>query len=478
MKPYRTLFTGTLVQDSALSVGGSSIGAGTVDDPLCRDGKNRLTLRGSTLAGALVATLRKLVPHLPKEISAGAKPDKDTPAPPPSLWQVFTTHPQAEHLETRQGVGIRQDTGAAAKGVLFDLETLPRGTRWNFVMEVNTHADKEDEAERLAAAALLEWRRGRCWLGRSVARGLGWLHLENLCAWRLNTSHIDLWPDSRLKLDAAIDQVQKTSSIRCIEAGNFKDVFAPLPVGDWRYLEIEGTIQVGERDNGYGVDALSVGGHAANLGLTTYNSHYLKPCGQALQKRKDNFIPDAAIVLTQKVDGELEPFLPGSGLRGPLRHALSRWLRAQGKTIRDPNVRDVPTDKQDDSAAVEDWFGNFERSARLLVRDAYLQEGSEWRAAWLQHHAEDEFAGGVYGSSKFDRVALMQAEFEWKLVFELDPKYTQEVVLEAFRPVLRLAENSHLPVGGGQWRGVGWPRWQVKQIRLGWAGEDTHEQQG
>ena len=55
-----------------------------------------------------------------------------------------------------------------------------------------------------------------------------------------------------------------------------------------------------------------------------------------------------------------EPFIPGSSLRGPLRHALSRRYRAHGETIRDPNG-DRSRGKQRDE--VEALFGSL-KSAR------------------------------------------------------------------------------------------------------------------
>lgn len=57
---YRTLYLGTLVQESFLSAGGTDDPDTTVDSPFCRDGHERPTLRGSGLAGALVATLRRI----------------------------------------------------------------------------------------------------------------------------------------------------------------------------------------------------------------------------------------------------------------------------------------------------------------------------------------------------------------------------------------------------------------------------------
>lgn len=478
MNGYRTLFTGTLVQDSALSVGGSSVGASGMDDPLCRDGRNRLTLRGSTLAGALIATARKIDPNLPPEISSGnPSTSPDTPAT-RSLWQFFNSHPESEILETRQGVGIRQDTGAAAEGVLFDVETLARGTKWPFYLEVNTRGEKGKKAEELAAAALLEWSRGRCWIGRNVARGLGWLHLQNLQAWRLDTDDIDLWPDSSRTLKEAVDEVKKALKTP-VDKNDFATTFKlSSPAGNWHYLEIEGDLVTGKRKDGYGLDALSIGGHAANQSLLQWDNHFLKPEGQTEAARKDAFDTDFAIVMTRRANDDVEPFIPGSALRGPMRHALSRQLRRQGKTIRDPNVRvngsNPPDDSADDSADVEQWFGNFERSARLLVRDAYLDETAPtWNAAWLQHHAGDEFAGGVFGSSKFDRVVLLDGKFKWKMVIEAENKEMADNAWQSFQTLRKLGEAGHLPVGGGQWRGFGWIRWENITVRSGKAGEDA-----
>ncbi len=464
MRDYITLFSGYLVQDSALSVGGNNDADGTVDDPLCRDGQGRFTLRGTTLAGALLATARKLYQHLPAEISAASAEQDDNnrkKIPPRSVWQFFTSHPEtvSESSESRQGVGILQATGAAAEGALFDIETLPRGTRWRFYLavdmsQVSENMGLDSNPASIAAAALLEWQQGRCWIGRAVARGLGWLHLEDLTAYCLDTSHLDLWPDSSLSLPEALEEVAK--KVEAIPAERFVDKFGSFSFRNpWHYVEINGRLQVGERDNGYGIDALAVGGHAASEALTEWNSHYLTNKGQQLEKQKEEFAPDSSIVLTRSSNGELQPFIPGSALRGPLRHTLSRFLRAKGKEIQDPNQKNSePTDM------VAKLFGNLKKSAALLISDAYLVN-DDWQAVWLQHHAEDEFSAGVYESSKFDRVALVNAEFAWRFVIEVQDEKDAEEYLQLLMPIFEYGEQGFLPVGGGQWRGLGWVKWVV-----------------
>jgi CRISPR/Cas system CSM-associated protein Csm3 (group 7 of RAMP superfamily) len=481
--PYRTLFVGTLVQDSALSTGGTDTLSG-VDDPLCRDGQNRVTLRGTTLAGALIATARTFYPKMPPEIcldetNKSKKPDESEQPSMPSLWRFYTTHPlkkenSAKNIpetEARQGVTIHAQTGAAMDQALFDMETLPPGTRWPFLLEVDSWRAEGIPAEQIAAMALLEWQRKRGWIGRSVARGLGWLHLENLQAYCLNTEHLNLWPNSFKSLDEVLKEIEK--KVTAIDATQFSESFQlsehfKIPR---YYIEIKGHIHVGERDNSYGLDALSISGHAANLDLSRWDKeHYLSPEGKSEKSCQNDFDPDNSIVMTYR-NGRYEPFIPGSSLRGVLRHALSRYLRQKGKKVYAPSDGLSEKKIKDIVAKLFGYVGKAEaRGATLLIQDAYLVD-DKWQAAWLQQHAEDEFSGGVYGTGKFERVALLQAQFAWRMVIEAKTPRQAHLYYQRLKPILKLGEQGHLPLGGNQWRGLGWVKWQVKTIHEGWAGE-------
>ena len=470
MKSYRTIFTGNLVQQSALSVGGNEP-SGVVDSPCCSDGLGRPTLRGTTLAGALIATARKIFEKLPDGITG-----RDSSIHFPlefssSAWRFFNAHPEqstAPAPEFRQGVGIRQDTGAASSGVLFDVETFPRGTQWPFCLEVDTTLPNGPEIAATAAAALLEWSYGRCWIGRSVARGLGWMKLEGLEARSLTVDHLELWPDSSKDPFELIPQLP----IPVIKPEAFTDYFklTALSKQPWSYLEIDGTIDVGLSDDGYGLDAISVGGHTANQAFAQWSDNYLGPQGKNDKSKHKDFSPDNHIVLTKNLNDDLEPFVPGSGLRGTIRHALSRMLRMKGNNVGDPGVRQDHT-ALNEPDEVEKIFGTMEDSSSLLVRDAYLETGSKWTAAWMQHHAEDEFTGGVFGSSKFDRVALTEARLCWKMTIEAETREDCLARWKMLEPVLDLGAKGHLPLGGAQWRGLGWPRWSVNRAILIKAGD-------
>ena len=93
MKSYRTIFTGNLVQQSALSVGGNEP-SGVVDSPCCSDGLGRPTLRGTTLAGALIATARKIVEKLPGGITVDDHQHTSTSEFALSAWRFFNAHPE------------------------------------------------------------------------------------------------------------------------------------------------------------------------------------------------------------------------------------------------------------------------------------------------------------------------------------------------------------------------------------------------
>lgn len=423
-KPYRTLFVGTLVQESFLSTGGSDDIFTTVDSPFCRDGLNRPTLRGTGLAGALIATLRRLKEEVPATIS-GSDNGRN-----PSVWRFFNSHPQTDTAYAyRQHVAIDARTGAAADSALFNVETLPPGTCWPFLLEVDTARDVD--AAVLARETLVHWVAGRCLIGREVARGMGWMRLECLQEYTLTADHIDQWPCAGQSHDYA-EYISTTINAvgQPVESAN-----NDLP----GWCEITGELVAGERDDGYGIDSLSIGGHASEELAAAWDESFLGAEGMGEHEAKSCFDPDFAVV-TLEQNGKRIPYIPGSSLRGPLRHALSRLCKSRKGTD-----------------LTESIFGTPEQSAKLLIRDAFLVDEHTLRMAWLQLHAEDEFTAGAYKSSKFDRVTVMQGVFKWKMVIE----NATEEEMNALKDLFALACIGQIGIGGGQWRGHGWLRWYI-----------------
>ena len=385
---YRLLVRGELVQDSGLTVGGRDI-ASPADAPLARDGRGRLVLRGSGLAGAMVAQARQLygVDGVDRSISAGVPMKRGGDAVFPSVWDPWNAHVVGEEpeIQIRAGVGIDQTTGARATGVLYDAEVVPRGTRWRYQLELRLDEAFEaggDElvtrVQAMASAVLLEWLEGRCWLGADVARGKGWCHLDpdTLEVLRLGWEDRGLWPNTGADVwkDPALD-IAGSKAARCL-LEELRDAFAPT--GPWHQLDVRVHIQVGEYapdDQGsWGLDGLMVGGHAAGLGKpgpeAGQERHWVLPDGMGIEDFAEAFGPDASMVSSPNGEG-YEPFLPGSSLRGPLRHALSWLLRREGQVIADPNAEGGRPGAPGIDDLPAKLFGTVSRSARLLIRDAY-----------------------------------------------------------------------------------------------------------
>ncbi len=485
---YRTLFAGTLLQKSALSVGGNA-GDAPVDNPFCRDGAGRLTLVGEGIAGAFIASARKL--YTDQSLPPSLLKAQDGSIF-PSAWQVFTSHPlanggAASDPELRYGVGIRQATGAAAGTNLRDSEIVPRGTAWPFLLDVDWLAAERakdtdaGEAEGIAAAVIREWMAGRCWLGRDVARGMGWMELQDVTVFRLSSEHVRRWPDSFLEPAGALAGLERYGVERMPFVDAIKLMRVPNPNQDWDYLHLAGSIRVGpcsqiERSEGtgYGLDALSIGGGGFLSTDEVWSSaHWISPAGKRMSEVEADFNTDSLIAMTCPAGAAgYEPYIPGGSLRGVLRHALSRRRRRLKERIEDPNAPGAygTTDRKRDP--VEELFGDAADisaddrcAASLLMCDSHLDTASvrNWQAAVLQRHAGDEFTGGVFESSKFDASSILDASFQWEMVIE-GPRERVRAGWKQLRPVLEQARLGHVGLGGDNWAGTGWPRWILNSV--------------
>lgn len=441
------LIRGELVQQTAANFGGNGE-SDWVDHVLCRDGQDRYTLRGETLAGALAATARRMFKDLPKQIGDGGNKQ-------PSVWRVFTSHPEhVQNATIRQNVRIDNQTGAAADGALFDMETLPQQTRWPFILEIDrARAGKEAETViKVTLHALAAWEKGRCWLGRSVARGTGWFKLEEIHVAEVGWEE---WPDSSVDdIAQCFDKKFKNT------AQKLADVLRLYPAqadGGWSWLEYRLTLTVGEAKNGYGMGLLSVGGHSGDvLSLDIENDlidnkRLLLPEAGLNKNVTQTWIADQTFAF-ERINGIVKPYIPGSSIRGVLRHAAEWWAQKHGIPLAD----------------LENVFGNMTdkpKSGALLIQDAHLLK-EDWQAVLLKMHAEDEFAGGVYESALFDRLALVKATLETRLV--LEAKTTEIAKLEkALYPAFELAQLGFIGLGGQAARGFGQVQWHIEKIEEG-----------
>ncbi len=501
-KIYRTLVCGHLVQQSGLLVGGSSLQWHGPDMQCAVDGQGRLTIPGSGIAGALVETVARLFPKLFTTrhnewlrwtLTGKGKqpPGRGELTLRQSCVRFWSAHPvkaPAQLRQLRQGVGVRQATGGTAsqRKALYDLEVVPPGVRWWFMLEIDT-ARGGPELEQMVLLALREWTQGRCWLGAGAARGLGWMRLEEFCAFRLplRPQVVQQWPDNTLKIDSLRSAMARFGKLARPMGQPQLDSLTLSPeleslYDPFHYLILDVKFCTGPEPESYGWNTLSAGGHLAGQ-VAALQQGLLGPEGidqeEFLRYYEPDFVPATTYVLRSQSYQE-EPFLPGSGIRGPLRHVASAWHRGQGTPVQDPNAPDFQPGQEGKDRrnldSIAQVFGLGTQSGRLLIRDALLlnsdDRGNPWHIAWFHHHAEDEFAGGVWGHGKFDRVALLEGQLGTQLVLEACSQEELQQMFATLRPALRLAELGYCALGGGKWRGHGWIRWQLTRAALTQAG--------
>jgi CRISPR/Cas system CSM-associated protein Csm3 (group 7 of RAMP superfamily) len=442
-----TLFTATLVQDSALSVSGLDRDT-SADQPFALvDGVPTLVGRG--LKGAAVAMARRFFDPLPRGVSDDIQHD----ALRRSAWE-FADATTTGIPRIRAGVGIRHKTAARAGGVLYDREVIPAGTKWQLSFRVD-RSYAHDDAEFAEAEGILgyvldkHWAKGRCWLGGGAARGLGWCHIEELKAYRFDDAAYEVWVKSgRTTLPNVLAAVPVVS-----------------PTRSWCFRTLDVNVSFGEykpepSDAAWGLDMFAVGPHDTERAVQpTGDGLWAKPAWATNARRPDALATDRALLM----DGG-RPLLPGASARGPIRHAFSRRGRAAGHDVRDPHL--VHGDVGADDVAGK-AFGTVSQSSRILIRDARAE--GDWAAAKLHMHAEDEFSAGSYGSAKRDSVRVLRGTFPVRIVVEGATREEVEPLVKLVDRQVALGALGHLLVGGHKTRGAGAGHWQAKP----WAADDV-----
>lgn len=447
MNTKLTIFTATLVQDSALSISGLDRES-TSDQPFTVvDGKPVLSGRG--LKGAAVAMARRFFDPLPRAVSEIGR-QKELRR---SAWLFRNAEHKAgnETPRLRSGVGILQATGARADGVLYDREVMPAGTKWELDLRVDWRLVGNDEQAAEVEGILgyvldKHWKEGRCWLGGGAARGLGFCHLTELKAYRIDDTQYEKWVKSGRKPGKEYEL--QTEFPHC----------APTKSWFFRTLDVDvsfGAYRPTDSDSDWGVDMLAIGPHEFEQGSQRSGTgSWARPSwaqDAALPAdepaRKVEQLTDRAILM----DGDA-PLIPGSSIRGPLRHAFSR---SQLGKCKDPHLHQGSVGKED---AAGELFGTVEQSSALLIRDATAQ--GDWSAARLHMHAEDEFSAGSYGTAMRDAVRLLQGTFAVRFVIEGGEKSEVERKQKDLDRLIALGKIGHLPIGGHKTKGAGFGQWK------------------
>jgi CRISPR/Cas system CSM-associated protein Csm3 (group 7 of RAMP superfamily) len=194
--------TANLVLRTAVHVG-TGESTETADDMLRRDGRGRLLIPGTAIAGALRSIATRLAPRFVGEkpcqaltggqsnkacqclvcqIFGDVNPQEDAEAGGNAarVW-VYDAVLESSDVQLRDGVGIDRVTGAAARRerIKFDLEVLPAETVFKVRIEIDRRLSDE-RVLQLLAASLAEWEQGRGAVGGRVSRGLGAFRLDDV----------------------------------------------------------------------------------------------------------------------------------------------------------------------------------------------------------------------------------------------------------------------------------------------------------
>lgn len=176
----RIKISGVLVAEGPLSVGGMG-GDVDVDLALARDGRGRLYVPGTSLAGPLRDWIERNISDVrfSKELF-GFQDEDEGRASALFIEDAVIEGASDDDVEVRDGVGIDRKRGAAAQGVKYNRAVLPRGTMVPLLMTVELpEQDTQRGWVRKAVGLLLRaLEAGEVGLGAARTRGLGRMKLE------------------------------------------------------------------------------------------------------------------------------------------------------------------------------------------------------------------------------------------------------------------------------------------------------------
>lgn len=487
--------TATLRSRTAIHVG-SGKGGETTDNLCRRDAQGNFVIPGTAIGGVLRSIATRIAPRISSKVcksllltkEAGAdtakryndgdpcecavcdlfgeiNPSEDEEIGRASRLLVAHSKTTNAQRRIRDGVGIERSskTSARAAQAKFDLETLPRGVDFNLRLELE---DARDIDERLLAAVLAELQQGRLWLGGSVGRGLGAFELNDMKVVTRDLSD-----------DAGLVEFLKSDEPWVSETVD----------DDWLDSQLAAARNDIKSADGVGDAARSFVSLKFDL---RFKDLFLT--NDTVLSTRSGF--DHAPLLEVMIDKQSAAILPGSGLRGVLRSQAERIARTLVTLATDGpeefgrkcpacdplqrpkgQARDTPLascdsllksvlKKQTDEATDKQlclacWlFGSTRRGSRLIVEDAFSQQGPSKKV--LDFLAIDRFTGGGKDGAKFDAVALWQPAFTVRLHMENPADWELGWLLLALRDVA----DGLVPIGFGGAKGFG--QAQIDKFRL------------
>ncbi|MDR3355255.1 MAG: RAMP superfamily CRISPR-associated protein [Synergistaceae bacterium] len=420
---------GCLAAGAPVSVGG--VGAGDmVDIDLAVDGQGRYYIPGSSIAGPMRSwTETNLTADVNGESLDGSdiadklfgymkknKGDKEGYASFLAVDDaVALCEPSAR--ERRHGISIEESSGTAKKHFFYTRALLPKGTRFDFSMELDvTQGGKE-----LAKGAMKEIIRalsdGEIRFGSCKTSGFGTMRLES----------------ESLKV-------------------NFYDFSISGELDKWLGNEPSGScgLAVLESNAGQGI--------VERVRNDRYKIEIKwAPVSRIMVKSGRDGIATDMLPLVSNISGKISPVIPGTSIKGVLRAQARRIMR----TIFGQSPEN---DEEKYLCIVDDMFGDENRSGRIFVEDVYLASPTNISPdEWIRedecklneftihedHVAIDRFTGGASVSALFSARpvprTLHQRDERTRRIL---PERGREICWEPIKITIDFTSRTNAPCGG------------------------------
>jgi CRISPR/Cas system CSM-associated protein Csm3 (group 7 of RAMP superfamily) len=467
----RLIVLGRLVAETPLHIGSGRVTSRT-DAPVTRDATGRIVVPASALAGALRSHLAALdLPGVDALFGGPEERDGSAGSRESPLWVDHASvmgDPQLP-VWVRQRVGIDRARRAAARGILFDLEIVPKGVAFEMRLEYRHLRKKNDDVLALGTLAwmLAEARTLGIRLGGRSATGLGHLTMElaELVDIDLTSGdQLDAWlrdrePGERREDHPAFPRLDPDATLRSLAAGT-----EPGPAAARKdVLRLELRVETEE--------PLLVRG-TEFLRPMTNEPAWMEPPDPA----GSDSTPALAPVPTA-VGWTWVPSLPGSSLRGALRSRAEMIMRTvtdrepllaacdpfeRGDPERSCALRAIAAERTLDregrdalsaglrgaACPVCSLFGHARLASRVRIADAAAAVSPHLR----DHVAIDRVTGATAGALKFDDAPVPAGTVFRPVIEVVDP---EPATLGLLLLALRDLEEGDLVLGASGARGYG-----------------------
>lgn len=374
-----------LRQLTAMCVSGSDMEPDYLDNWFYRDGRNRLCIPGTTLAGVFIQTARELgILHddmYDSVTSKGLGKSQEQVTSQITFFHLHHPNDTTVSTEVRQMTAIDSATHSAVQHSLFAVEVTPPGTIWNMKIETNN-----ESLQKIIEQVLWFWKNNYGFIGAMTTRGLGQFSLEEVKKY-----------DRMLSCNYSFNH----------------------------YLILKYEVFVGECEDGYGIDSLHIGG-------SSYSTADFSQLGSFVRTDHINDFKDLLLscdnfpVVTCK-EGRLQPVIPGSSIKGAFRALAEK----RGTSEEDTKFVFGTVDKQKKQSKKGVVF-----FPDLLPEDSYS-------LIYMEKHAEDEFTASTYGTAKYNQIDVLSAKFSGLILSK------NETALSIVSDLIDSLPNGEVMLGSG-----------------------------